>query len=336
MEKEIIENVRKHWGKISQAKSTPDAMVCLKLQGKKSNNGSIIVLVIEAKTQEGVALAKIPRDPGYTAQIQDEFNAFTNLDKYDFSEDVKVSMPAGAVVVKVAGSDVLIEGACKGFPAVREFTGRQSIEQVYQNVLPWYGNFSAATLSDENTSLEGRLSLLTEFQSKFPDLYKLLNESSVEYYSSLVANVNDLSAPSVFQHGDFNAYNILIQKEGENYSGFAVIDWEDGMDGALPVYDLNHYFICNANLVEQMGSATDKYQKFILSPGWYQDLYIKSVEDYSSKISMDIDLYWSLTPLYFIHMAMAVCSDKRQEGDTAPQWISWANDFIEKFPKLKK
>ncbi|MFK5894474.1 MAG: phosphotransferase [Pseudomonadota bacterium] len=340
MEKDILVRVSEVWDEICPCKTKPVSMVWMKVQGKNTPKGCIVLMVLDEIRHLPVAIVKIPRTPEFTEQIELEFNSINAVNKLIMDKQTKAHVPSGAVIVSVAGKKVLIESACDGHPMVREFLDSNAIKNMSQSMVDWQIEFSKATNSNEIEFTTDNInkhvtSVLKRLKETSKETYELLSPLSVEYFTTLESKLEGKKLKLVQQHGDFNAYNILVNMSGDTMFDFSVIDWED-YSVTLPIFDINHFFICNSNLVSLSGSATDKYKDHIINSSWYQDMYINSVDKYIKALALDEDVYWMLTPLYFIEMANRVFAESRQQGETAPQWISWGNEFIEKFPKIKR
>lgn len=333
MEKEILTRVDEVWNEICPNEVKPTTMVWLKVQGKNTPNGCIVLMILDEDKRYPVALVKIPRTPDYTRQIELECDSINSINKRITDNETKAHVPTGAVLTTVAGKKVLIEGACDGHPMVREFLDDNAIKSMSQTMSNWQIAFSKSSMSEDveftPEIIEQHVSsILSRLKEESLDSFNMLSSGSKEYFEYLGSRLEGKKIKLVQQHGDFSAYNILVQMRGIHLSDYSVIDWED-YSIALPIFDLNHFFIINSNLVTLSGSATEKYKKYILASSWYRDMYLNAVDEYTNALSIDKQVYWSLSPLYFVEMANRALSSGRQQGETVQQWIAWCNDFIE-------
>jgi hypothetical protein len=179
------------------------------------------------------------------------------------------------------------------------------------------------------------IACVRDIQEKVPELYDDLSKRARDYFHSLPDSVEEGKVTLTRQHGDLNAHNTLVQMHGGKLNNFAIIDWEDSVADQLPIYDLNHFFISNSKLLLPGASAQETFNKFILSPGWYQELYIKTVSEFSKCNLIDEGAFWRLTPLYLLGMCVKVHESGRQQGSTASVWLERTELFIERFPTLQ-
>lgn len=105
-----------------------------------------------------------------------------------------------------------------------------------------------------------------------------LSASNHDYLRRLPSTVAGLRLRLCAQHGDFNAYNVLVDDRRNCPRQFSIIDWEDFRTHQLPIHDLNHFFTSNSHALGGRTSPEDSYSRFVLSEGWYRELYLRTLE----------------------------------------------------------
>lgn len=214
---------------------------------------------------------------------------------------------------------------------------REEIEDRYGEILEWMREFhsvgrTAVTL--EGADLDAWVETpLREVEQKLPRLYEALAKRTKDYLSSLGSRVYGKTAALTRQHGDFNAHNLLLQEQSPR---FFLVDWEDFSPCELPIHDLNHFFVSNSKVLGEGGDAQSTFRNALLTEGWYQDLYRDAVRQQSHRGVIEEDLFWQLTPLYFLRMCLRVTDEARDEGHTADVWARRADAFIADFPELRQ
>lgn len=334
VEQAVCDLVQQHWNDLNPGEQAPTSLIFMKVAGKTSPNGSIIGLVLDSHRQRPVAIAKIPRNPEVTPGLDREYEAMLDVSR-SFSNPVILDrVPHRTILSKVNGVKILLQAACHGHPMVREMTSRPSIEILYSEILPWMLEFHATgaeslTIEDEHLHLLVEAPI-TAFMDHYRDqINNLLSSESRQYLLELPRKVSGRAVRMCRQHGDFNAHNTLIQKSGDVYKDFALIDWEDYQNSQLPIYDLNHFFISNSKVVGQGTTAEESFLNIFLKDGWYRNLYQASVSEYDNQGIIDTDTFELLTPLYLVNECLRAASPERNQEATAPTWMNRLNLLIE-------
>lgn len=309
-------------------------LVILKLEGKKSANGSIILLLINSADKMPVGLVKIPRNPKCFAHLESECRCIVKLNEQIEDEDVVRVIPGGCIVKDIGMRKVIIQEACQGVPMVRSldpgntgFTG-----MLFRNVFDWalkfHGAISEDVLLGESHARKYLIDPVEWLKANKPDIYSKLSENSRTHLEGLPLYAEGRKVRLMHQHGDFNMYNLLSVEDAAKE--FSVIDWEDYKDLALPIHDINHFFVTGANLLKKQG-VVDSVANLLVKEGWYRDLYAEVVQSYVNDQVFDEELFYRLSPLYFVEMIRHISSDSRQEEHTHEVWVNLCNLYVESF-----
>lgn len=339
MEKEIFDSVRHHWEELNGNAPVPRDFLLLKVQGKLARNASLVGLVLDVSQREPVAVVKVPRNPAYTGNIEAEAAGLAGVKRSTLSDEVLRHIPYGTVLGRTANQTILLQSACKGHSMVRELTTRKRVEHLYGKIIDWMIELHAAGL--KNLTLgDAELArwvnpTIRRLKQELPVTYESFSDHTKYYLASLGDRIRGRRIAITQQHGDFNAHNVLVSIKGATLAHFWLIDWEDYSEQELPILDLNHFFVSNSKVLDGRGSAESTFSKFILSQGWYRDLYVRAVQLYTQRCFMDEDVFWALTPLYFVSMCLRVTDEGREEGHTVGVWARRAEAFIEHSPELR-
>jgi len=336
LEQSICKLVKQHWNDLYSEGHAPDSLILIKVAGKLSPNANIIAMIIDAKHQQPVAVAKIPRNPQSTYGLEQEYYAMTSIQNSISNSSLLDNIPYRGTLVEIDGIKILLQTAGEGYPMVRELTNQKSIGLLYKKIVPWMFEFHL----DGSTScvLEGNIlhKFVKEPVSRFLEQHKelyhnILSDISIHYLSKLSTNIEGLTVHLCRQHGDFNAHNILVNFNGKRFNNFTLIDWEDYNDQQLPIHDLNHFFTSNSHLLGKGRPPEDSYAKLILNKGWYQNLYHQALTNYEKTGLITHNTFLKLTPLYHIGMCFRLAESQRQQLNTAHVWIKRMDLFINNY-----
>ena len=333
MEQSICKLVTGHWRDMFPDDEPPDSVTFLKIAGKTTPNAAIIALLFDIKRRSPVAIAKIPRNPLVTTGIENEYAAMVDIKGSIAAPNVLEHIPFQGMLFEESGVRILIQRAGKGCPMIRFMNSQEFIQLLYETILPWMFDFHADGARE--CMLEGDVlsrlikEPIAEFMEQFADLSaSLLSPETRQYLLDLPQKIEGRKINLCRQHGDFNAHNILVEIKKKSVTNFFLVDWEDYRTEQLPVYDLNHFFISNARAVGHNLSIEESFANLILQSGWYRDLYIKAVSEFTKRRLIDHNTFWLLTPLYLVAMCLRVSEPQRQQKETAHVWIHRAEQFI--------
>lgn len=337
----IYEQVHNRWRELGLIEKPSQNLAFMKVQGKLSNNASIIALVFDADKRRPVAAVKIPRNPACTTAVDSENAAMTKIRESFEGWEGLGRVSCEGFIEKISGAPILFQNAMTGHSMVKEVTSVAAVQDIYTQVLPWLLEFHQCRSVE--TVLEGdRLEELVtkpirnffENVSEYPGIE--VPSRVQDYLRGLSLAVTGEKVRLCGQHGDFNAHNLIVRENNESTINFGVIDWEDFSNEQLPIHDLNHFFISNSKLVDMNLNAEDSFIKFVLSEGWYRDRYIDSVKKYEDAGMVRSEIFWKLTPLYMACICLRLMTEHRSQESTIGVWITRANKFIERLPTLTK
>lgn len=335
IDRQICKVVQKRWAELGHDKDAPEEVEFFKVQGKLSKNASIIALIIDSKSHDPVAVAKIPRNPECTLGVEHELSAMVSLRESVGSWPGVANVPCHGFIETTSGLKVLIQQAKKGHSLVREMTDPENEKQVYVRVLDWLIDFHKSSTKEVELEGDALRQLVTEPVEKF--LSKMhapgnveLPESVKNYFNKLADKVAGSKVRLCRKHGDFNAHNIIVTDKSKD-DGLYIIDWEDYQSNQLPIHDLNHFFISNSKIIDMDCTSEQAFEKHILTDGWYKNAYINAVRRYETEGFINAESFYMLTPLYMAEICLSLMSDYRQQQSTINVWVSRMDRFINSF-----
>ena len=341
IDRSICAMVRDKWDLLGVPGKAPGELHFMKVQGKSSNNGSVIAMIYDTGTRQPVAVAKIPRNPGCTVAVENEFRAMSNLGDRLGEWPGASRITHEGFLSPIAGVPVLVQRAVGGYALVRDMVSREKEERIYSEVLPWLLEFhkqSAKTITLDGANLDefvrAPVERFFENIAQYPDVK--IADCLRNYLEALPAVVEGAELKLCAQHGDFNAHNIIVSSKDGAALDFTVIDWEDYKPAWLPIMDVNHFFISNSKLLDMTFTSEQAFEAFILKEGWYQNLYVDTVNRYQSAGIVSSDLFWKLTPLYMLEVSMSLMEEHRQQHSTLGVWTDRAAAYVEMFPMLPR
>ena len=336
MEQTVCNLVKQHWNDLHPNSKPPDSFVFFKIASKTSPNAAIIAMLFDARNRRPVAVAKIPRNPQFTTGIEREYEAMTDIRNAINAPRVLAHIPCRGVLTDNDGIKILLQEAGVGHPMVREMTSRESVEALYEKILPWMFEFHAH--GAEACTVEGKIlqdlveTPIARFMAQFGHVSSdILSSDARQYFSELPQKVKGQVVRLCRQHGDFNAHNTLVEYDRGRLYNFTLIDWEDYTTRQLPVHDLNHFFTSNSHLLGGYMKPEESYLSILLNDGWYRNLYIKAIEEYETRGLIDKNTFFTLTPLYMIKMCFCVSDSQRNQQNTIKTWIKRMNLYINRY-----
>lgn len=334
LEQRACELVKRHWADLHTTDSVPDSLVFLKVAGKPSPNAAIIALILDGSYRRPVAVVKIPRNPQSAPGLKREYEAMVDLRESVRDSRILAHTPCRGKLVVLDDVAILLQAAGVGHPMVREMSSRESIEEIYAQILPWMFDLHAHDAKECILKGEALHNLvetpISKFLGQFGNIASCeLSSEARQHLLALPRMVEGRRVRLCRQHGDFNAHNTLVEYDGGRLKDFIIIDWEDYSVGQLPIHDLNHFFTSNSHLLGTGVSPVESYVKNIMCDGWYHNLYVKAVVGYETSGLVDRETFWALTPLYFIEMCFRIADVQRMQQDTFPTWVKRMNAFCD-------
>lgn len=314
--------------------AAPSGLVVLKLQSKRSDNGSIVALLCDRDTQGPVAVVKIPRNPRDTSAIDRESQAMSLLARHYGDWELRDSLVAHGFTATVSGIRVLFQQAAKGHSLVRELRTAASAAAASQRAADWLLAFNRHVAQRVVLRDDELRRLVVEPLRVFDALVAagehLVTDATRAHLAQLPDRVAGRSISLVPQHGDFNAHNIVGRKL-RGQSLLAVIDWEDFRLAQLPIHDVNHLFTSNSKLIGRDMTAARAYRDLVVRPSWYQSLFARVVSQYERAGLVDTDTFLALTPMYMVESALRMTDPSRQQDATIHIWVDRLNQFVSAF-----
>ncbi len=323
----------RHWDSLRPGEPVPKTLVPLKVLGKTSANANIVCLVLDGIRRRPVAVAKIPRNPCQTAGVEREHDAMVHLRGGAKNSDILTSTTCRGVLVDAGETKILLQDAAAGKALVSGMTSDSRTKKLYDRVLPWMYAFhldTAETCVLEGESLRTLVEApITRFFKEFAALStEVLSPEACDHLHRLPGVAAGRTVSLCAQHGDFNAHNVLVDDSARTGTGFSVIDWEDFRPRQLPVHDLNHFFTSNSYLLGAGAPPEESYSRFVLSEGWYRELFVGAIGRYQSLGIVDSETFSLLTPLYFVGQCLRMTEVQREQQHTASVWMKRMNCFV--------
>jgi len=335
LERVVCDLVSQHWNDLHSEGQAPDSLIFLKVAGKTSPNANIVAMILDARSQQAVAVAKIPRNPQSTQGLRREYSAMVNLRSSISNLRILDHTPYRGVLIEIEGLVILLQSAGTGYPMVRKMSSPKSVIELYKMILPWMFEFHAH--GAEPCALEGDTlhqlikAPIDRFMEQFKDIStNILSKQTRIYLHELPKSVAGRTIRLCRQHGDFNAHNTLVEYDGDHLINFTLIDWEDYREQRLPIHDLNHFFTSNSHLLATGMSPVESFSKLLLSDGWYRDLYKNAINDFENMGLIDRETFRFISPLYMIEMCFQMTDVQREQQDTIHIWMKRMDLLINK------
>lgn len=184
-----------------------------------------------------------------------------------------------------------------------------------ERVLDWHANFQKQMSRQEAVITEEIIEtrLRPVITDLLPQLPKLAEQRKfVDWYSSVLSELEGQKVSFVWSHGDFFPGNVL-------WSGkrLGVMDWADMRWGAGPLDDI-FFFFCGFRLLLRDNNSLENILKtfsrvFIEESGLSHGVR-ERIQDYSRRVGVDEHLLRLFFPFFLVKMA---------RFDTAPRRRNW-------------
>jgi aminoglycoside phosphotransferase (APT) family kinase protein len=205
---------------------------CIMLTPRFRASAHVIFLLFDHRNPNPVLVAKIPRAGGDRHALSREatnLRTVQSLREGGFS-----SIPRVVAFEEFAGTWMLLESALPG-RVMHASTVRRDPDRCARLLVSWTTDLhvASATQTSGFTSIDRLLfNPLAEFERSLhprSPLATLCVETR-----QLVQPLREVALPTVFEHGDLGAPNILLSRDG----GPGVVDWELGDPLGMPAADL--------------------------------------------------------------------------------------------------
>jgi len=220
-----------------------DAEWFMTLGGGDALSRSVFHLLAPGENEPGWVV-KFARVPGYTAPFERDERGFRLAQTA--GEAVGRRVPRILGRFEAAGLHASLELSARGYrltDLLRRRMPRDEKVGVIDAVAAWILELGRQTLGDASALQEERDRVTREVVPRW---------AGVGITPTLVESIPNI--PSVVEHGDIGAYNVIAKGPDE----FSVIDWESVREHGFPLWDLT-FFLADA-LLQLDGAETEPTQ----------------------------------------------------------------------------
>jgi len=185
---------------------------------------------------------------------------------------------------------------------------------IYFHMLTYNGNIEASDVdfyfkSDEIETLQ--------------EIFKKDYQVIFDYF--LKCQNYNFKVPTSYCHGDFNSYNIKIERDKVK-----VYDWEDLCEREVPILDIFHLFTVPV-IFDRTSPENylDSFNKYILYSSRFKDLFVHFLAEYCDRFCLE----WKYVNWYYLVYLLKMClkerSISRRDERNEKIWCEIAVNYIE-------
>jgi len=260
-------------------------------------SNKVLFLLFDRESDRLDYVVKVTRDADLNGRLDNEWRALGELQARGFDANI-VPRPAffgssGRLAVLgqtgIGGRRFTDDPADPSAPAAR-----MAVE--------WLTDFGAVTKSHDRGSTAA--DHLRGLLDRFNDVYRI----EPRHQEVLAANLEAIARskapfPTVFQHGDPGAWNLLVTASGT----VAFLDWESAETRGMPLWDLFHFMRSFGVLVARASGVEDRlrgFERHYLEDGPLSVLLATTTSRYCERVGVEPELVEPLFNMSWMHRAL--------------------------------
>jgi len=262
-------------------------------------SNKVLFLLFDRSNDRLDYVVKVTRDEALNPRLVNEWRALGELQARGYSNGT-VPHPAffgtsGRLAVLgqtgIGGRRFVDDPATPGSPSAR-------------SAVEWLTDLGAATADVDSGGAANAAGHIRGLFDRFAGVYKLeprhrdLLESQIDTIARSTAPF-----PSVFQHGDPGAWNLLVTASGH----VAFLDWESAETRGMPLWDLFHFMRSFGVLASNAGGQQDRLRGFAeqyLEDGPMSEFLTDVTARYCSRVGIGAELVAPLFYMGWMHRAL--------------------------------
>jgi hypothetical protein len=256
-------------------------------------SNKVVFMFFDRASGSPAYVVKATRDASMNGRLMNEWSALSHLRDRNLAEDDAVPRPAfigtpgGLAVLGVTGI------AGRRFADVEPGDVASSSAR---SAVEWLTELGAVTAEPIAGGPAEAAADLADLFTRFSEIYTL----SPQNREALYGHIDRLSSaatpfPSVFQHGDPGAWNLLVKPSG----GVAFLDWEAAEPRGAPLWDLFHMMRSFATLASRTAGRKDPLAAFaehFLADTTSNAFLVESTARYCERVGLAAEL---VEPLFY-------------------------------------
>jgi len=269
-------------------------------------------------------VVKIPRLERFNEKTETEQRTLSEIaSKLD--SRLRESIPRPLGIARSGALAIGIESYCPGHSMLRTSARwGTSMEEKLDDLrlaAKWLGEFHYRTQLDRITWSAAQSEGIDEIQATYSQYFSLTaqEESLFNVVRQLANSLRGRQLPMVWQHRDFNVWNIF--RQGNDLS---VIDWEGGRIGA-PLCDLLHFVTHWHEVVQGLVSEAEQVQAFrqlFFGPrsgsGPVRAVH-QVISDYLERLNIDAEFMPVLLVYTWVELAVRRFDQQKALGESTAQ-----------------
>jgi len=256
-------------------------------------SNKVLFLFFDPATGTPAYVVKATRDRAMNDRLTNEWAALREL--WDRGLATETSAPRPAFVGTPGGLAVLGVSGVAGTGFVDVAPGDVASAPA-RAAVDWITELGASTAVPVAGGPAEAAGHLADLSARFSKIYSL----SDAHQAALQEKIDGMARvaapmPTVFQHGDPGAWNLLVTPAG----GVAFLDWESAEPAGLPLWDLFHMMRSFATLAARTAGEKDTLAAFtdhLLSDSASNTFLVESTTRYCERVGVAAEL---VEPLFY-------------------------------------
>lgn len=303
---------------------TDNDIVVMKLDGRKDVNGMVSFLIWSEPVAKPSYYLRTPRSAIVSDLLTEEYKKLCQLRECISNQAVLNSIPEPRYFGQVSGYPVMLMSVLAGKPMYIEFQDRvlstqRKLRSYIDTSMQWlllFQKLTAQPVRVDDVIFDRCFAWpIKLFLQTIGDDFRAYGQSLLDELHSLIGEQVTL----VIGHGDFSPHNILLLEK----DGVGVVDWEDcNLEGAIPLFDVFHYFVVSALLL----TPDEKrpicgYEQYFLENSWLAASHRSWQARWKQEWQLSNRWLEILFPVYLMSQAVIGLQEYRNNSTHTSMWL---------------
>ena len=340
---DIIDFIDKYWDSFKLGIEKPKEFAITGVNIRRSGpHATRCFKVLNKSDLSPVLIIKMPQMPGSLLayiSLSTEYNIIKKLHSNDSLSSIIQTIPKAIELTKIKGVQILLEKAFTG-NNLELLIGADPEDKIaniiFYSTLAWLSKLHLET--QEEKFVFNEKSINSCFKKPFEEIEKKYGQSLHDTYQYIYTQLKRLSIFNGLElnlsltHGDFNPWNIILQKD----ESICVVDWEDTEFNGLFLRDLFYFVLVYTWELFYNAKAKEKYKNqgedyFENKASWYTKLVKDNISSFFSQINLPLDSIDLFFLIFLVKNTEIDLENKRSINKTsAKRWLDILNLKFEK------
>ncbi len=243
--------------------------------------------------EEPTYIVKMVRDPRFNPRLENEWRALEALARLGVLDPE--SYPQVAFAGHHAGLAMVGETSVAGAPFRERSQGTADCPHLHA-AADWFTRLGAGTAHPHGAHSSQAGAVLEDLLARFQAVYQP-EPVLLHFLEAQIRQLADARQPfpTVFQHGDPGAWNMLVTPSGK----VALLDWEAAERQGMPLWDLFYFlrsYVMGAARKQGIAQRLEGFQRLFLEQSPWSQATVRFVDRYVQEVGVPQE---TVLPLFF-------------------------------------